>query len=92
MSYFSLSLLSLHDYTALYFSNPAFTVVLAWVVLRERVTRLTLVGMTVALVGLPVLTQPPFLDFGGGQEWTSERLHGVGLAMVAALLSGGMEG
>lgn len=86
MSYFALMYLPLHDYTALFFANPVFTVVLAWLVLGERATWITLLGIVVALAGIPVVCQPPIL-FGG--EWEKQYGIGVGLAIGASVLASG---
>ena len=88
LSYFGLYYLTVHEYTALFFSNPAFTSIMAWLILGEQLTWLTFLGTGIALAGLPVLTRPPFL-FGGVEQWTRDTLVGVSMALTAAVLAGG---
>ena len=60
-SNYAIHLLELHDYTALFYSNPALTTLLAWLFLGEKATWLALAGMAVAMLGVPVLMQPPIM-------------------------------
>lgn len=46
-------------------------------------------GMVVALVGVPLVTQPPAVFGGESVEWNKGRMVGVVMALVAALLAGG---
>jgi drug/metabolite transporter (DMT)-like permease len=58
----------------LFFANPAMTAVLAWIVHREPLGALSLVGVFASLAGVTLVTRPPFLF--GHSTWDSARFWG----------------
>lgn len=59
--YFSLLYLSISDAVLITFLTPTVTVILAWVVLREKLTRLEVIGSIVSLAGVVLIVRPSFL-------------------------------
>ncbi len=69
---------------ALFFLNPAVTALVAWAVLKEPLGLLGAAGVGVSVLGLLVLSQPPFLFDAGGTVSAGEigglrHLHGCAL-------------
>lgn len=60
-SYFSLMYLSISDTVLISFLAPSITIILAWIILREKVHRYEFVGCIAALVGVVLIVRPPFL-------------------------------
>lgn len=54
--------------------------------LQETLTWLSLLGTGIAMAGVPVLTQAPFLFKGA--DWTHTRAVGVGMCIAAAVFVG----
>lgn len=84
----ALFMLPVHEYMPLFFTYPIFTALFAWILLREGLSLLTFGGMGISIVGLVVLTQPPFLN--GGVELTPDKLLGYLTAIGAATAAAGM--
>lgn len=90
--YFSLMYLSLSDAILITFLTPTVTVLLAWVVLRERLTTLEAVGSLTSLLGVALIVRPSFL-FGEStgpadsaeSENTRDRLIATMLSLVGVL-------
>lgn len=59
--YFSLLYLSISDAVLITFLTPTVTVILAWVVLREKLTRMEIAGSVVSLAGVVLIVRPSFL-------------------------------
>lgn len=60
-SYFSLMYLSISDSVLISFLSPSLTIILAWIVLRERVHRYEVFGCIFSLLGVVLIVRPPFL-------------------------------
>lgn len=60
-TYFSLMYISISDSVLITFLEPSLIIILAWLILREKVQRMEFVGCFVSLVGVVVIVRPPFL-------------------------------
>ncbi|MDB5374080.1 MAG: EamA rane protein RarD [Belnapia sp.] len=67
----ALAYLPLTDATAIGFASPLFTVALAAVWLRERVSWRRWLGVGIGLVGVLLALRPPFLTGGAAMHWAS---------------------
>ena len=75
-SYFSLMYLSISDSVLITFLSPSLTIILAWIVLREKVHRYEVVGCILSLLGVVLIVRPPFL-FGNN---TSDDTNNIDLS------------
>lgn len=90
--YFSLMYLSLSDAILITFLTPTVTVLLAWIVLRERLTTVEAIGSVVSLGGVVLIVRPTFL-FGepttptnaAESEDTRDRLMATVLLLIGVL-------
>eukprot|EP00884_Botryococcus_braunii_P015980 jgi/Botrbrau1/3065/Bobra.0070s0058.1 len=82
--YEAVRLLPLADAMALFFSNPAITAVLGWVVHGEPLHMLTFAGIFASLAGVTLVTQPPFLF--GHSDWNSNRLLGSTVGIASSVM------
>lgn len=73
-SYFSLMYLSISDTVLISFLSPSITILLAWIVLREKVHRYECIGCIAALFGVVLIVRPPFLfgDLAANKNDTGE--------------------
>lgn len=60
-TYFSLMYISISDSVLITFLEPSLIIILAWLILREKVQRMEFVGCFVSLVGVVLIVRPPFL-------------------------------
>lgn len=60
-SYFSLMYLSISDSVLISFLSPSLTIILAWIVLREKVHSYEAFGCILSLLGVALIVRPPFL-------------------------------
>lgn len=79
----ALAYVPLVDATAVGFASPLFTVALAAVWLRERVSPRRWIGVTVGLLGVLIALRPPFLFGGGALHWAM--LLPLGTALLFAV-------
>jgi len=84
--FYAVTKLPLADVSAIHFTNPVFTAVLAAVFLHESMRRREAAGLLLNLVGVALVAQPEFL-FGAGAR--NLDLSAVLLALAASLLSAG---
>jgi drug/metabolite transporter (DMT)-like permease len=63
--FYSVTKLPLADVTVLHFTSPAYTALLAWVFLKESMTRPQIAGLMLSLGGVVLVVQPEAL-FGAG--------------------------
>lgn len=73
-SYFSLMYLSISDSVLISFLSPSMTIVLAWIVLRERINRYEIMSCVLSLSGVVLIVKPTFL-FGNSQSLNSNDPH-----------------
>lgn len=66
-TYFAVMYLSISDAVLISFLAPSLTIILAWVVLKERVHTFEFIGGLVSLLGVILIVRPPFL-FGSSGE------------------------
>lgn len=59
--YFALMYLSISDAVLITFLSPTLAIILAWVVLRERINRWEVLGSVTSFVGVVLIIRPPFL-------------------------------
>ena len=64
----------------LYFIHPAITVLMAWLVLGETATWVSVVGCVISLLGVTFIAKPPII-FGGHVQYTPQ--HWLGTMHVA---------
>ena len=69
--YFALMYLSISDAVLITFLSPTLTILLAWVVLREKINRWEVLGSIVSFVGVVLIIRPPFL-FGVNANGTAD--------------------
>lgn len=68
--------------------QPPITALLAWYLLKERVTRLTVVGLLIGLIGVTMAILPTVLsEYGSTDRTTSDNLAAFHWVIVAAVLS-----
>ncbi|MEQ8370457.1 MAG: DMT family transporter [Alphaproteobacteria bacterium] len=79
--HFSIALTSVANATLLPNTAPIFVTLVAWLIFRERVTRLFLAGMAVAFAGMAVL-------MGDSISVSASTLVGDGLSIVTAFFYG----
>lgn len=60
-TYFSLMYVSISDSVLITFLEPSLIIILAWLILKERVQKMEFVGCFVSLVGVILIVRPPFL-------------------------------
>jgi len=84
--FYAVTKLPLADVSAIHFTNPVFTAVLAAIFLHESMRRRETAGLLLNLVGVALVAQPEFL-FGAGAR--NLDLSAVLLALAASLLSAG---
>jgi drug/metabolite transporter (DMT)-like permease len=84
--FYAVTKLPLADVSAIHFTNPVFTAVLAAIFLHESMRRRETAGLLLNLVGVALVAQPEFL-FGAAAR--NLDLGAVLLALVASLLSAG---
>lgn len=60
-TYFSLMYISISDSVLITFLEPSLIIILAWLILREKVQRIEFVGCFVSLIGVVLILRPPFL-------------------------------
>ena len=58
----------------IFFTHPALVVVLAFFCLGEAINWLGLIGIAASLLGVVIISQPPFLT--GGAKWSLEHVVG----------------
>ncbi|CAN5540786.1 DMT family transporter [soil metagenome] len=80
--YFAITRLPLGDVTAIHFTSPVFTALIAAIALKERTGSRVAVGMGFSLFGVLLVAQPSFLFGGAGLDQTA-----VAAGLVAAVLS-----
>lgn len=78
----SLHMTSVANSTLLVNVAPIFVTLFSWLVLKQRIHRLFVIGLSIAIIGVLVLKGGPH-SMGGG------RLRGDGVAVFAAALYGG---
>ena len=83
--YFSLVRLPLGDATAIFYTTPIWTAVVAALVLHERTAGAVLFGMAVSLGGVVLIAQPTFLF---GTDGGSLDSLGLAAVFIASMLSG----
>lgn len=82
--FYAVTKLPLADVTVIHFTNPVFTAVIASLVLGETMRRKEVVGLTLNIAGVILVTRPSFL-FG---RWASDLdVVAVGVALVASVFS-----
>ncbi|KAK9821373.1 hypothetical protein WJX74_005509 [Apatococcus lobatus] len=86
--YGALHLLPLADAITLSKVAPVLTALLAAVVVGEALSPAGFLCSCAGLVGVAFTAHPPFL-FGGGVEWSQQRLLGICLDLASALASAG---
>lgn len=59
--YYALMYLSISDAVLITFLSPSLTILLAWLILRERITYWEVLGSTVSFLGVFLIIRPPFL-------------------------------
>ncbi|CCC69053.1 hypothetical protein NCAS_0C00630 [Naumovozyma castellii] len=69
--YFSLMYLSISDAVLITFLAPTVTIILAWIILRERFTKVEAAGALVSLLGVVLIVRPTFL-FGSDMTTPSD--------------------
>jgi len=69
--YFALMYLSISDAVLITFLSPTLTILLAWVVLREKINRWEVLGSMVSFIGVVLIIRPPFL-FGSNINSNSD--------------------
>lgn len=90
--YFSLMYLTISDAVLITFLTPTVTVIMAWIVLRERFTKMEAIGSIVSLCGVILIVRPSFL-FGtpstpldsAESEDTRDRLTATIVALIGVL-------
>lgn len=90
--YFSLMYLSISDAVLITFLTPTVTVIMAWIILRERFTKMEAIGSIISLCGVVLIVRPSFL-FGtpttpinsAESEDTRDRLIATIVALVGVL-------
>ncbi|QLQ81838.1 hypothetical protein HG537_0G00920 [Torulaspora globosa] len=90
--YFSLMYLSLSDAILITFLTPTVTVLLAWIVLRERLTTIEAIGSLISFCGVVLIVRPSFIfgvptapDGSAESENTADRLIATVLSLVGVL-------
>ncbi|SMN22055.1 similar to Saccharomyces cerevisiae YMR253C Putative protein of unknown function [Maudiozyma saulgeensis] len=94
--YFALMYLSISDAVLITFLSPTLTILLAWVVLREKINRWEVLGSIVSFIGVVLIIRPPFLfgtNINGSSDGSSvvetsnpkERLIATMVALWGAL-------
>lgn len=82
--FYAVTKLPLADVTAIHFTNPVFTALLAVLFLRETMRGREVVGLLLGVCGVTLVARPSFL-FG---KWAGDLdLFAVGIALCAAVLS-----
>jgi hypothetical protein len=71
----------------IFFSNPAITAVLSWLIQREPLGLVSCAGIAASLGGVTLVTQPPFL-FGGHDTWDHTRFIGGVQSLYYCCLEG----
>lgn len=84
--FYAVTRLPLADVSAIHFTNPVFTAVLAAIFLHESMRKRETAGLLLNLVGVALVAQPEFLF---GADARNLDLGAVLLALVASLLSAG---
>jgi drug/metabolite transporter (DMT)-like permease len=87
-SFHALALLPLSDAVVLQQTHPIWTAFLAALVLKEKADLRVWLGSAIALTGVVCVIRPSFL-FQGGTVMSPEHLLGIGLALLAAMISAG---
>ncbi|EDO18952.1 hypothetical protein Kpol_2002p22 [Vanderwaltozyma polyspora DSM 70294] len=59
--YFSLMYLTISDAVLITFLSPSLTIILAWLILREKITRFEVMGSIISLFGVVLIVRPCFL-------------------------------
>lgn len=66
--YYAVTQLPLAEATVIQYLHPVFTAILAWIFLRERLQRTTLLCLVLSLIGVLVLARPESLSSAGLQS------------------------
>ena len=59
--YYALMYLSISDAVLITFLSPTLTILLAWLILREKINRWEVLGSVVSFIGVVLIIRPPFL-------------------------------
>ncbi|MCU0627485.1 MAG: DMT family transporter, partial [Gemmatimonadaceae bacterium] len=82
--FWSVTHLPLAEASVIQYTNPVFAAVFAMVLLKERVTRATLMAIGGAVIGTVLVANPPWL---AGASSAPLPLHGVLIALTGAIAS-----
>lgn len=96
-TYFSLMYISISDAVLITFLEPSLIIILAWLILKERVQKMEFVGCLVSFIGVILIVRPPFLfgssttvDTGVESNNPAEKLFAALVALLGAFAMAGV--
>lgn len=87
LKYFAFQNMRIGDATAIFFATPAFTGIFARIILKEPFNKLEMVVVALSIIGVLIVSQPPFLFPKGQDEKVQNTPAGIASAVSAMLLT-----
>ncbi|GMH35279.1 hypothetical protein BSKO_03147 [Bryopsis sp. KO-2023] len=89
-SWLAITRMPIGDATSVLYATPAVTSTVALILGMESWSWTTPVGVVLSILGVVLVARPPMLFHGAGAIWTSDRLVGMGFALLGMLCASGV--